>query len=141
VKAGISALVERTDQVTKTQEATQPTFEQMKAFLAPRYKHDRLYGVAPWPGCGNYGDRVVQATLDELLKHGACCAASQYESITGRAIWCQAVAGEIREVDSKTALGVSHARALAEDTFGRIERSNEAQGAFNRRQDLQGQIT
>lgn len=109
-----------------------PTFEQMKQFLVERYKHDRLYGERGWND-PNYGDRIVQATLDGLIEHGATCAASRHESLTGRAVWCQFIDGEIREVDGKTALEVSRKRALAEDTFARIEGSNAAQDAFARR--------
>jgi|SRR6185369_902727 len=83
----------------------QPTFEQMKEFLVKRYKHSRLYGDPGDYGPGVvHGDCVVRSTLEYITKYSAGCAASQYESATGEAVWCQIVDGEIREVDADTAL-------------------------------------
>lgn len=82
--------------------AAVPSFEQMKTFLVKRYKHDRLYGVAPWKECPNYGDVVVNSHLGDLAERGMACI-SQFESMRGEAIWYVLKDGEIKEIDSALA--------------------------------------
>jgi hypothetical protein len=74
----------------------------MMKFLVKRYKHDRLYGVAPWKECPNYGDVVVNSHLKYLAEHGLGCV-SQFEAMSGRGIWYVFADGEIREIDSELA--------------------------------------
>lgn len=79
-----------------------PTFEQMKAFLVQHYKHDRLYGVAPWKECPNYGDVVVNSNLEYLSEHGMACI-SQFEAMRGQPIWFVFKNGSIKEIDGALA--------------------------------------
>ena len=49
----------------------QPSFEQMRAFLARRYKHTRFAGRdGQAPGWENYSAAVTQSALDRLAQHG-----------------------------------------------------------------------
>lgn len=79
-----------------------PTFEQMKSFLVERYKHDRLYGVAPWKECPNYGDVVVNSALGYLAEHGLGCV-SQFEAASGNAVWYVFKDGGIQVTDTEAA--------------------------------------
>ena len=76
------------------------TFEQMKAFLVQRYKHDRLYGMRGWEkeGPGYYGDYVVQGATDDLNTKG-WGAISHWEAVSGKSIWYTVRNGEIVETE------------------------------------------
>lgn len=81
---------------TKQPTAPAPTFDQMKAFLVERYKHERLYGRSGHGWGDDYGDVVVQSHLEDLRQLGYDVI-SKHEAANGRTTFVKFVDGELRE--------------------------------------------
>lgn len=61
------------------------TFEQVKEFITPKYKHERLYGRNGNEWGADYSERVIQGYVDDLNDNG-CSLISHHESATGKII-------------------------------------------------------